>query len=139
MNTQLINNEATVLTVTIEQDGYTNNESLTLGHIPSTGELANIVLNLAFTALSVNRLICATKDKVKLSIPFTFAIAIECGNKFLAIPDITTKISLDDKGVEKLIKHLPKVIALTTMDYTLPVMERIEALKNPELVELVLN
>lgn len=139
MNTQLINNETTVLSVTIEQDGYTNNESLTLSYLPSTGLLANIVLNLAFTALSVNRLVGATKDKVKLSIPFTFAIAIECGDKSLAIPDITTKISLDDKGVEKLIKHLPKVIALTTMDYTMPVLERIEALKNPEMVELVLN
>ena len=138
METQLIP-QSVVITVTIEQEGFSKTSTYRPLSIPNTGQLANIVLNLAFSELSVNRLVSATDDKVKLSKPFTFAIAIECGDKSLLIPDFTTKMSLSEKGVEKLVKNLPQIILLTTMDYTIPVSERIKALREAEHEKLVLS
>lgn len=137
MNTQ--SNEIVTITVSIEQEGFDSTNSHYLNHVPTSGELANLVLNMAFTELSCNRLLSEAKDRVKLSKPFVFAIAIECGNKSIAIPEISTKISMGDKGVEKLIKHLPEIIALKTMDYNIPVRERMQMLASAENVELVLS
>lgn len=139
METLTVVNEMTTITVAIEQGEFSSSNKLSYLNTPNTLELATIVFNLAYSEIAVNRLLVKATDRLKLSKPFTFSIAIECGDKSLALPDITTKMTLNEDSIEKLFKNLSKVIALQTMDFKVSALERVKALESLESVQLVLS
>lgn len=137
VNTEIA--ELMKMTVAIEQGDFPKVESFTLRPNITVGEVANILLNSAYSMIAIDRLTKTSKNRPSLNKPFTFALAFECGDKSLAIQDFSCKISLSDKGVEKLIENMPAVIAELVVSKTIPFAERRKAISQANSVPLVLS
>lgn len=135
-------NDSIKMYVSIEQGEHTHTSEFTLVGDTTVGSVANILLNEAFSMLSIERLTKTSKNRPSLNKPFTFALGFEAGtndpSRILQIKDFNTKISMSDKGVEKLIKNMPQVIAELIISKTIPFAERRAQLKAAESVPVLI-
>lgn len=137
VNTEIV--DTMKMTVSIEQGEHSHETSFSFAGETNIGTVANILLNEVYSMVSIQRLTKVSKNRPSLNKPFTFALAFECGDKSLAVPDFQTKITFADKGIEKLIENMPAVIAELVVSKTIPFQERRKAIKEANNVQLVLS
>lgn len=131
--------EAIKMTLTIEQGDYTHDTEFNFREMPTINEIANYTLNEVYSFLAINKMLVSSKNRPSLAKPFTFSIALECGDKSAILSDFTTKVTFGEKAQAKLIANLPMVIAELCTPKNIPVAERLKALKSFNTPIAVLN
>lgn len=121
--------EAIRMTLTIEQGDYTHDTEFNFRTLPTINEIANYTLNEVYSFLAINKMLVSSKNRPSLAKPFTFSIALECGDKSAILSDFSTKVTFGEKAQAKLIDNLPMVIAELCTPKNIPVTERLKALK----------
>lgn len=116
----------TTINLSIEQNEFAAGFAINLENA-TLRDVANVVLNNVLSYIAIDKLTKSTKDRAKLNLPFTFALAVEQDGKEIPI-EFSSKLSFTERGIDKLVSNFPKVLAHLIISPNMPVADRMRAI-----------